>query len=410
VLVSLFRTGPLRHYLAKGYVATADRVGDLLADLVARPPALPAPNGVPLRLRVHPDRGTVWLDTGPQWLLDPGHRRALVTGLAEGTAATAAAVARRGGALVPSGWMPAAGGPGWLCADLHAVEVRTDVQRELCSNLLRRYVPELIAVAGRAAFSPEYVDRAGSRRLAEATDHVPTRYLASASATHIDRVRDSLRRDAGVARLELMDVNPLGSSTVDTPTVEVRCLDAQVLPVDTVAQALLVQAIAMRARRMEQEGRRVPEVSQALLERNRSRAIVAGFGARLGDGGKGAPVPVRERVLRLVEELVPELLAMQVEAAELAPVLVGASIAEAQPRAAGTENDLLRLAPPTDRVDRALLDPGWLARDHLTEANTRLGPGSVAVALAYWTDRLRPGALGEPVAAAGAGAGAGRRG
>src|SRR5207245_6083717 len=87
------------------------------------------------------------------------------------------------------------------------------------------------------------------------------------------------------------------------------------------------------------------------------------------------------------------------EAAELAPLLVGPSIAEAHPRAVCTENDLLRLAPPTDRVDRALHDAGWLARDHVTEANARLSSGSVSVALAYWADRLRPSAPDAPAPA-----------
>src|SRR2546430_9735326 len=112
MLVSLFRSGPLRHHIAKGYIVAAEDVDRLLTDLAARPPALPAPNGVRLGVRIRPEQGAVWLATGPQWMLDPARRRALVAGLAEGTAALAGAVATRGGPLLPGGRAPAAPGPG----------------------------------------------------------------------------------------------------------------------------------------------------------------------------------------------------------------------------------------------------------------------------------------------------------
>jgi hypothetical protein len=401
MLASLFRTGPLRHHIAKGYIVHAKDAARLVTELLARPPALPAANGVTFRLSGQADRATVWVDTGAQWLLDPDRRRALVRGLAEGTAALAAAVARQGGALVPNGWTPAAAGPGWLCPDLHAVEVLTDVQRELCTNLFRRYAPELIALTARAGFGPGYADRAGSRRLAEAADQVTTRYVHSASGTHLERVRESLRRHDGVARLELMDINPMGSATAGVPNVEVRCLDAQILPVTVVAQALLVQAIAMRARRMERDGDRVPPSDQRQIDHNRSRAIASGLGARFDEPTRGdrvkadprrdpvAPTPARDRVLRMAEDLMPEFLAMRVEVSELAPALVGASIAEAQGRAVCTETDLVWSGLPAP-ADRLLHDAGWLARDHLTAANERLSPGAVAVANAYWAARLTP--------------------
>src|SRR5205823_1712999 len=101
-------------------------------------------------------------------------------------------------------------------------------------------------------------------------------YLASASQTHLSRVRDSLRRDEGVSRLELMDINPIGLPDL-IPNVAVRCLDAQILPATVLAHAILVQALAMRARLLEREGRRVPAVAQHVLDRNRSRAISTGL-------------------------------------------------------------------------------------------------------------------------------------
>ncbi|MEU8003590.1 hypothetical protein AB0B66_20730 [Catellatospora sp. NPDC049111] len=411
MLVSLYRTGPLRHRIRKGFVvAGPDRIVEAIA---ATPPELPRITGRRLTVQ-HSDRaaGVVWLDTGMLWLPDPDVRAELVRGLAEGAAVLAAAVRARGGQLLPGGWLGARGGPAWLCGDLHSVEIVSETQRELCTNLFRRYVPELIALSGRAAFSGARVDRTGSQRLADATDHLSTRYLASASREHLDRVKDSLRRDEGVSRLEHMDINPLGLPD-EVANVTVRCVDAQLFMTDVLAQAMLVQAIAMQARQLERDGRRVPAMHQQLLDRNRSRAISAGLAGQFeeesgnrGERGRPARGPqsakntatsARERVLRLVESHVREFQAMRATPAELAPITVGLTIAGSHPLAVRNENDLLgswartpSTLPALDRPQQLLDDPGPLCRDHLTEANTARYPGATALAQVYWAQRLKP--------------------
>ncbi|MBL7258010.1 hypothetical protein [Paractinoplanes lichenicola] len=360
------------------------RAPGLVAKLVERPPALPRG----MSLRGSPERGILWIDTGPVWLLDPGVRQRLTRNLAEATTLLADALARRLGELVPNAWLPAADGPGWLCADLHAVEVANDTQRELCANQFRRFVPELIALTGRAAFGPGHVEASGSRRLAEATDHVPARYLDSASQAHLGRMRESLRRDHGIARLEHMDVNPLGGPAYPFPAVELRCIDGQLLPRTAVAHALLVQAIAMAARRLEQEGRRVPPIPDRVLDRDRSRAIATGIAARLENDLKNRPPAATMRLVELIDTLVPELAAMQVEPAELATLTGGLSILDAHPRAVCGENDLWRAEPLGDRLGRRLTDPKWLATDHLAAVNQQLAPGATAMATRFWEDRL----------------------
>ncbi|XVV10016.1 hypothetical protein ACQP2X_34940 [Actinoplanes sp. CA-131856] len=394
MLVSLYRVGPLRHVIAKGYVVRSPDAPNVIADLVRRPPELPAG----MRLRADPDNATVWVDTGPVWLIDAAHRTALTGALSEATASVAVAVSRRRGELVPNGWLPAAGGAGWLCPDLHAVEVASDTERELCTNLLRRWVPEIVALTGRAAFSPAHMEPTGSRRLAQAADHMPTRYLDSASGVHMKRVQASLRRDHGIGRLEHMDVNPLGTAAYPFPAVEVRCVDGQVLPRTAVAHAVLIQAIAMSARRLEQDGHRVPTTpDQVLLDRNRSRVIAGGVAARVevpakSNGrdrrSKQAPVPVTDRLIDLVERMAPELAAMQVEVAELRTVAGGPAMLAAEPRAVCNENDLWRAQPVGDDLRRRLEDPRWLAADHISAANERLAPGAMAMASRFWAGRL----------------------
>ncbi|MEU3455014.1 hypothetical protein ABZ671_15645 [Micromonospora sp. NPDC006766] len=435
MLVSLYRTGPMRHRIVKGFVVAAADAARVVGSLDAVAGHLPGhPDGRFTLRRDQRAPGVVWLDTGMVWLIDQDSRDALRRALAEATVGLAEAVRARGGRLVPGGWLGAAGGPDWLCADVHAVEVVTDTQRELCSNLFRRWVPELVALSGHAAFGGRRVERGGSRRLADARDHLSTRYLASAGAAHLDRVRASLRRDEGVSRLELMDVNPVGLPD-PVPNVVVRCLDAQILPATVIAQAILVQAIAMRARLMERDGRRVPAVDQNLLDRNRSRAISGGLGAmfdgetddrrpagRAGrdrrpdrrgpdrresdrhDSGrretdKSDGVPARERVLALVEDLTRELQAMRVQAEEIAPIVLGLTMAGSHPLAVRSEDDLLaRWAGGGSDLDASdfFADPAWLDTDQVSVTNEAAYRGAAAMARHYWAKRLRPAPRSTP--------------
>jgi hypothetical protein len=401
MLVSFSRTGPLRHRILKGFVIAADDPAAVTATVVARGVDLG-----PLRLyTAGRSPGAIWLDTGMVWLTDPEARARLRRTLAEGAAALAGAVRIAGGRLAPGGWLGSRGQGEWLCADLHAVETITDTQREICVNLLRSWAPELIALTGQPAFGGDRVHGAGSRRLADSGEHLSTRYLASASAQHLGRVRDSLRRDEGVSRLELMDVNPAGLDD-PVPNVVLRCVDAQLLPATVLAQALLVQALAVHARTLERVGRRVRAVPQAMLDRNRSRAISAGLAAtfdppperersdkgRRDKGGRTTPAsprPARERVLALIEDVVPQLRAMRVQPDELAPVAFGLTLAGAHPAAVRTESDLLRQWSGLDDMD-FFGNPQWLDQDHLTAANTRAYPGATALARSYWASRLRP--------------------
>ncbi|MEV4638078.1 hypothetical protein AB0J80_12075 [Actinoplanes sp. NPDC049548] len=403
MLVSFSRTGPLRHRILKGFVVAADDPATVIAAVVARRPDLS-----PLRLYTN-DRmpGAIWLDTGMLWLTDPVARTRLRQTLASGAATLAATVRAAGGRLVPGGWLGARGRADWLCPDLHAVETITDVQREICANLLRAWAPELIALTGQASFGGDRVHGAGSRRLADSGEHLSTRYLASASPRHLGRVRDSLRRDEGVSRLELMDVNPAGLADT-VPNVAVRCIDAQLLPTTVLAHALLVQALAVEARKLERDGRRVPAVPQAVLDRNRSRAISAGLAAtfdplqdrsdkaRRGRSDRArpdGPVPARERALALLEQVVPQLRAMRVMPDELAPVAFGLTLAGTHASAVRKESDLLRRwAQDGADLDRAEFfgDATWLERDHVTATNTQAYPGATALARSYWANRLRP--------------------
>lgn len=426
MLVGLYRDGALRQRIRKGYVIAGEDPAEVLRPLLGR--ALTPERQAPVvRGEAQPaEAGRVWLDSGPVSLSTPAARARIARSLADATAALAVAVRRRGGVLLPSGYAP--GGPptsAWLTGDEHDVEVHSDVQRELCTNLFRLHSAALVALTGRSAYGPHTAGGQGSRRLAETTDQLTTRYLHSASPAHLERVTASLSRDEGVTRLGLMDVDPLGGADGGFPAVTLRMIDAQILVADTMAHALLVQALAIRARRFEREGRRVPALLQQIVDRNRSRAVAHGLAAsfdvesggqgRQGRGGAGpgrgggprstadqpkarpqARVRKAHRVcLELLKDLTPEFQAMDVGFAEIAPMLAGLALQDTHPLAARNENDLVaswRRAAPADldgrHVAGRLADADWLLTDHVTAQVRGLAPGSVSLLALAWEQPL----------------------
>ncbi len=414
MLTGLYRDGPLRQRIRKGYVIVARQPAEVAQHLARR---APAGHGWSVRFD---DRNpaTVWVDTGFVCLHSPQARARVARRLGDGVAALAGAARKAHATLLPSAQLvdgPTV--PGWLCADLHALEVLGDVQREISTNLLRQHSPLLIALTGRAAFGVGAGSPQGSRRLAEATDQLTTRYIHSFAPTHLARVKESLSRDDGVSRLDLMDVSPLSEPVDGIDTVELRLCDAQLLVSTTMAHALLSQALTMRAGKLVREGRRVGATPHALLDQNRSQAVVRGLSARLasdarpdrtadrrgkdsGPGKNSGPgkdsgpsVVAGDAVLRLMKDLVPEFRALDATFEELSPLVLGLSLEAVRTAAIRNENDLLqhwrrhrpRELEPEHVAARLRDDPAWLLVDHLSEANRRAAPGAASVVAMNWT-------------------------
>lgn len=399
MLVSVYRNGPLRNTLGKGYLlAAADRPRMLQS--ISGDPALRAAldrHGMHVCTDARHPAG-LWIGTGPVWLGTAKVRAELLAGFAEVIAALAVTIGREGGLLLPSAARAAAGEKwSWLCGDRHAVEVVNERQREICSNLLRRWTPELIALSGRAAFGPAAADRHGSRRLADVADQLPARYIASASPLHLQRLRDSLRHDEGVSGFDVTDVDPVGDAMGGMPSVEVRCIDAQVFPATLISHALLLQAIAIKARRTEKDGGRIPAYAQELMDRNRSRAVATGLSAKFEvereRSGRGADGARRETTTRtaadhiaaLIRGLAPELRSLEATAAELMPLVGGIALRQHSPDTVRTENDLFVGWQQAGRdldgpgLHRLLSNREMLGVDQITRRNTRLAPGRSAV-------------------------------
>lgn len=404
MLTRLYRHGPTRQSISKGYVVAGPSPERIVQQVLGEQSSLPGQTAV--TLRAAPRQPTVVrLDTGMASLHTFRARESLFAGLAQAVGALAAGVARAGGMLLPNAVNPSEGEPWgpYLCDDLHRLQTSDELETAAFCNLLRLELPTLIAASGRAGVGPRGVQSGGSRRLAESTQHHPPHYLVSASPEHLARVTGCLQRDEGLPSLGLLDVYPASPGEGSPPFVELRFNDGQALLSTVRAQALLYQAMFIRARRRSRDEQIFPAADQRVLQRNRSRAIAEGMQARFeedeGDGRRrGAPgvahETARAALLTLIEKLQYEFQVLEVEYSEIAPLTLGATLRRLGRAGLQNENDLLRMVhrqrqgePPAQMAARMVFDPA--SAGDLLSWNEQLFPAAAAEVRDWWEQFLR---------------------
>ena len=233
----------------------------------------------------------------------------------------------------------------------------------MLANLLRSHVPTLIAMTGRPVATAGVTrDRIGSRWLAASPSHLAARYLASTAPQHLERVKVELRRHDGIARLDRMDIVP-DFADDGSPVVIVRCIDAAPSLATARAHALVLAALALRARRLVRDGKRVGNVPQRTLEENRARAIADGLRARFvldeapgrnrhGEGRAGhgearepRMVGARDAIRWLLQDLCAEFSNLEAAAEELAPVILPVELPQLGLRRVASDGELLAGGP-----------------------------------------------------------------
>ena len=366
MLTRVYRYGPSRQRILKGFVV-AGQQPERIASEVLKHWSVSSLSAFKLSADSRFPTN-IWVDTGLVWLHTPQARSNHFNQLAEALRTLAQSVSRAGGKLLPNAVRLSTSEP-WeahLCSDRHLLETLDDSEKEVYCNLLRTHLPVLIALTGRAGVSPRGVEPVASRHLADSSHHLAARYLASVSPQHLQRVVQCLRRDQGVGRIELLDVCPLADD--NQSGVEIRFTDGQMLLSSVRAQALLYQALLIKARRLTRSGRRIGNMRQSLVERNRARAITDGLQARLEVEGRKPDevrgsrtstqtrqgtnrgternlkefLPAREAALTLLEELASEFHILEVEFAEIAPLVIGAGLRAIGLSGLQNESDLMR--------------------------------------------------------------------
>lgn len=405
MLLTINRFGPRPQRLLKGYLISGnplDRLRSAAGDALAY--AAREAGGQPVEMQNDRRNPRVlWLDSGFVWMHTAGARKGCFEAMSRAVELVAKAVAGGGGRLLPNatrltlegGWRP------WLCGDRHFVQVLDAQERERFSNLLRQHLPEIIAFTGRGGVDPRSVDELGSRRLFDSPRHAAARYFEAATPPYLERMANELRRGAGIAHLRALDVNPDPKDAADA--VELRFVDGQSLLTSVRAQAILFQAMRLRAHRLVHADIRVEYLGQALVERNRARAIAGGPRAWIEQKpapwmtrGKRSVLQAREALIGLIDGLRYEFQVLEVDYAELAPLVVGSGLRQLGLPAVETENDLFRSRLRSQRnsgkqwpAELASLLPCTSLVDELTAHNQRRLPQQARYIEEYWTRWLK---------------------
>jgi hypothetical protein len=387
----------MRQSISRGYAVSATR-GAPVSDLIGS-----SPIGVAGAIvRTNPEFPLcVWVDSGLVWLGDERAREETFARIIAGTRELEALLGRRGASLVPSSavWDGEAARP-VSCGDEHFLETAGDAEREVLCNLLRIYSPHLIALAGRASTGQ------GSYRLGHSGRHYAARYFSSVSPLHLDRVAREFRREAGISRIDLLDITP--SARDEASGVLIRCIDAQLLAPFTRAHAIICQAMAMRARRLAREGRRVGQMPQPIVTRNRGRAVVHGLDTmfeveapdrqRRPSGDKVDPTYLRaeDAVLQFLIELINELPAIEASYDELLPLVLGLSCCRIGKWAPRNENDLLlhylkEAGGKGAGLSRLMMLPLREQQAFHAELMRRFASAEAQAVKGWWEARLRAG-------------------
>ncbi|MEM2144833.1 MAG: glutamate-cysteine ligase family protein, partial [Candidatus Jordarchaeaceae archaeon] len=132
----------------------------------------------------------------------------------------------------------------------------------------------------------------------------------------------------------LMDVTPFSRK----PTVEVRIMDNQISIERSVAIAAILEALAIKARKMLNEGNTVPGVSQEVLARNREAALTHGLSAifnvdnnvTLAYHGSGKQkIKAFEAVEEMLKFIFPELCEIGATNKHIIPIIASLKLAKA---------------------------------------------------------------------------------
>ncbi len=421
VLTKVYRCGPGRQRIRKGYVLwspNAEQATQALSDPGSPAQAAARSAGMTIQTDARIPHA-LWLDTGSLWLHTTGERERLLGQLGRVVTELSQHASAAGALLLPNA-VRLQSDASWLtCGDEHSIETTGDAEQSTFCNLVRRYLPELIALTGRAGAGPEGIEQLGSRRLADSDRHITAREFKSLAPSYLSHVVKSLIRDEGVRRLDLLDIVPITDATTadGRAWVDLRFVDGQASFRTTMAHAILFEALLIRARRMVAQGKSAPAVAQSLLDRNRSYAIAHGLEARLesknarqrprqGNGrssdkrenGKPKPikrVALRTSLLKLLSSLEYEFQALEVVPHELSPLLLGLSLRDWGVSGIQNENDLLKLqlgdCPPeamSERVSRVMLHSR--SPDMMSSLNRQHFRQPTQAFETIWRERLEP--------------------
>jgi DNA repair exonuclease SbcCD ATPase subunit len=169
--------------------------------------------------------------------------------------------------------------------DHHHIDIPDDELRIHVYNMLRNFIPHLIAISVNSPFenskTPEIQYNVINNSIISPMNSLSRRLEKNEGQLGIPpalKVGDTpedfmeyVNRDEENARL--IDMYPF----TRFGTIEVRMIDTQLSIADRISIAALIQTISLFTKKMVEEGRDVPRISKEILKRNRENAFKSGM-------------------------------------------------------------------------------------------------------------------------------------
>lgn len=359
MLTRLYRYGATRQAVLKGFIVAGENPAAIIRESSSVSPFQIGNSVFAIRaFSRYP--GAIWLDGGAKWLHSRQARDEFWREFAVAVTHLADKIKRAGGILLPNAVRPSHNRSwrDYLCNDVHIFQTTDEQETAVFCNLLRNYLPSLIALTANSGITANQVHKTGSRRLSESVQEYAPHHLISAAAPYLKRVGECLRRDHGIQNFDSWDVHPLINQNGAATAVVLRFTDGQHFLSTVRAQAILYQALFISARNRARNNNFPPPVDHRTLLRNRARAIADGLQARFereperenrqsdkSNARKKQPPPLRAKtiLLRLFEQLQDEFQTLEAEYDELAPIVLGLTLRRMGRAALATESDWLRM-------------------------------------------------------------------
>lgn len=159
----------------------------------------------------------------------------------------------------------------------HHIGVKDAGEKVRVTNLLRNFIPELMALTVNSPYYEGHETGFMSTRVFR-SKHIKIPPRVSVDTFESWKVNPKPIEDKLGGNIRYWDVTPFTENNL--PTVEVRMFDTQISISLSLSIAILLEATALKAKKMSAKDITPPKVNNGIIEHNRTQAIIHGLGAR----------------------------------------------------------------------------------------------------------------------------------
>lgn len=158
----------------------------------------------------------------------------------------------------------------------HHIGVKDAGEKVRVSNHIRNFIPELMALTVNSPYYEGHETGFMSTRVFR-SKHIKIPPRVSVDSFESWRIYPEPIEDKLGGNIRYWDVTPFTENNL--PTVEVRLFDTQISISYSLGIAILLEAIALKAKKMSAQNITPPKVNHSIIEHNRMQAMLHGFGA-----------------------------------------------------------------------------------------------------------------------------------